>query len=169
MREQLSSWHVAIAAEAATAMLFARCGWDVSVQYGANQPEYDLVAVRADAILKVSVKGTQMAGWGLAQAFVRKADYHRAINIWLERHKPHTALCLVQFKNVPLSVMPRVYLATPKEIAKRLHASAGGRGSATLYQKQVWGPRAAGAGTVDEVPDSWLFTPERVAEVYRAA
>ena len=50
-----SSWQVATAAEAFTAAQFARCGWDVSVQYGANQPEYDLVGVDGDRILKVSV------------------------------------------------------------------------------------------------------------------
>ena len=32
------SWHVAVAAEAIAAAQFARCGVDVSVQYGANHP-----------------------------------------------------------------------------------------------------------------------------------
>ena len=36
-----SSWHVGVAAEACAAGQFARCGLDVSVQYGANQPAYD--------------------------------------------------------------------------------------------------------------------------------
>lgn len=35
----ISSWHVGIAAEAYTAAVFAKYGYDVSVQYGANQPE----------------------------------------------------------------------------------------------------------------------------------
>jgi hypothetical protein len=38
-----SSWHVATAAEAIAAAQFARLGFNVSVQYGANQPEYDLM------------------------------------------------------------------------------------------------------------------------------
>ena len=46
-----SSWHVGVAAEAYAAALFARCGYDVSVQYGANQPEYDLIAVSVNSIL----------------------------------------------------------------------------------------------------------------------
>ena len=29
-----------------------RCGFDVSVQYGANQPEYDLIVARGDPMLK---------------------------------------------------------------------------------------------------------------------
>ena len=58
-RHPFSSWHVGVAAEAFAAGLFARCGLDVSVQYGANQPEYDLLVVRGDAVLKVSVKGSK--------------------------------------------------------------------------------------------------------------
>lgn len=34
-----TGWHVAVAAEAFTAAQFARLGYNVSVQYGANQPE----------------------------------------------------------------------------------------------------------------------------------
>ena len=37
------------------------------LQYGANQPEYDLVAVDGDRTLKVSVKGSKDGGWGLTQ------------------------------------------------------------------------------------------------------
>jgi hypothetical protein len=33
-----SPWHIAVAAEAFAAAQFARCGFDVSVQYGADQP-----------------------------------------------------------------------------------------------------------------------------------
>ena len=57
-----TSWQVATAAEAFAAAQFARCGWDVSVQYGANQPGYDLVAVDGDRVLKVSVKGSKDGG-----------------------------------------------------------------------------------------------------------
>ena len=69
-----TSWQVATAAEAFAAAQFARCGWDVSVQYGANQPEYDLVAVNGDRVLKVSVKGSKDGGWGLTQSFISNAD-----------------------------------------------------------------------------------------------
>src|SRR6266511_3200443 len=56
----VSSWHIGVAAEAYTAGLFARCGFDVSVQYGANQPEYDLVIVKDDKVLKISLKGSRL-------------------------------------------------------------------------------------------------------------
>jgi hypothetical protein len=63
----MSSWHVATAAEAIAAAQFARFGYDVSVQYGANQPEYDLTIARGEKMLKISVKGSKDGGWGLTQ------------------------------------------------------------------------------------------------------
>ena len=39
----MTSYHVAVAAEAFAAGLFAQAGCDISIQYGANQPEYDLI------------------------------------------------------------------------------------------------------------------------------
>ena len=59
MKKTVSSWHIGIAAEALVAAQFARYGIDVSVQYGANQPEYDLIATKGDKMLKISVKGSQ--------------------------------------------------------------------------------------------------------------
>ena len=97
-----SSFHVGVAAEAFAAALFARCGLDVSVQYGANQPEYDLAVVSGEQLLKISVKGSKDGSWGLTQSYLREANYHGAIEVWLQRHKPRTVFCFVQFKNVPL-------------------------------------------------------------------
>ena len=57
-----TSWHVGVAAEAFAAAQLARCGFDVSVQSGANQPEYDLIVTRGDALIKVSVKGSKPSG-----------------------------------------------------------------------------------------------------------
>lgn len=95
-----TSFHVGVAAEATAAALFARCGLDVSVQYGANQPEYDLMVSRGAHLLKVSVKGSKDGGWGLTQSRMEpgKADYHGAIDRWLIRHKARTVLCFVQFQ-----------------------------------------------------------------------
>lgn len=66
---KISSWHVGVSAEAFAAAMFARSGYDVSVQYGANQPEYDLIAVNEDKMLKISVKGSQDGAWGLTQSY----------------------------------------------------------------------------------------------------
>jgi hypothetical protein len=61
----MDSYHVKVAAEAFAAAIFAQAGCDVLVQYGADQPSYDLVTSKDDRLLKVSVKGSQDGGWGL--------------------------------------------------------------------------------------------------------
>lgn len=166
---KFASWHVGVAAEAITAALFARCGCDISVQYGANQPEYDLVAVQSDRILKISVKGSQDGGWGLTQSHLKNADYHGAVALWLKRHQPRTIFALVQFKDVEIMGMPRVYLATPVEIGKRLRETAKGRGDTVLYERHEWTPRAVGAGTVEEIPPKWRFSEARVEQLFETA
>ena len=160
-----TSWQVATAAESFAAAQLARCGWDVSVQYGANQPEYDLVAVDGDRMLKVSVKGSKDGGWGLTQSHIQNADYHSAADKWLAKHSGKTVFCLVQFKGVPIDALPRMYLATPVEIADWLKAAAAGRGDTILYEEHTWTSRAQAAGTTDSIPESWKFTQERLDEI----
>ena len=162
----ISSWHVGVAAEAYTAAVFARYGYDVSVQYGANQPEYDLIAVSGDKMLKISVKGSQDGSWGLTQGYKKGCDYHEAVSRWLAAHHKKTIFCLVQFQNTDPNDMPRIYLATPAEIAERLNASAGGRGETILYENHTWGPRAVGHGTTDKIPDEWSISAERLAYMF---
>jgi hypothetical protein len=163
-----TSWQVATAAEAFAAAQFARCGWDVSVQYGANQPEYDLVIVDGKNTLKISVKGSKDGGWGLTQSYLKNANYHEAINTWLNKHTEKTVFCLVQFKDTSLNELPRMYLATPKEIAEQLKNSSAGRGETILYEKHSWGPRAQAAGTTDMIPDKWRFSKERIESILRS-
>lgn len=171
MKSEFRSWHVAVAAEALAAALFARCGYDVSVQYGANQPEYDLVVARGDRLLKVSVKGSQDGSWGLCQSYMKpkQADYHGAIRQWLERHQPRTVLCFVQFKGVEITNMPRVYLATPAEVGARLRETAKGRGDTILYERHEWTAKAHAAGTIEEIPQTWRFSRGRVEQLFSAA
>jgi hypothetical protein len=162
--EVFSSWHVGVAAEAVAASLFARCGLDVSVQYGADQPEYDLVIARGERMLKVSVKGSKDGSWGLTQSFLKQANYHAAVDTWMSRHKPRTIFCLVQYKGTREDEMPRVYLATPKEVGGRLRATANGRGDTILYESHAWGPRASAAGCIEKIPENWRFSSKRVDE-----
>lgn len=161
-----NSWHVATAAEAFAAAQFSRCGWDISVQYGANQPEYDLVAVDGEKTMKISVKGSKDGAWGLTQSYLKNAKYHDAIDIWLARHSNNTIFCLVQFKGTTIDELPHLYLATPSEIADRLKQSAAGRGETILYENHTWGSRAIGYGTVDKIPDSWKFSEGRIMELF---
>ena len=101
---------VGVAAEAFAAGLFAQACCDVSVQYGANQPEYDLLVSRNDRVLKISVKGSQDGGWGLVQSHKKGRGYHEAIEFWGSRQSAHVVYCFVQFKDVALGQCPRVYL-----------------------------------------------------------
>jgi hypothetical protein len=120
-------------------------------------------------MLKISVKGSADGGWGLTQSLLANADYHAAADRWLARHRPHTALCFVQFHGVDFDAMPRVYLARPLEIAARLKCASGGRGDTILYENYTRGPRAAGAGTIERIPLPWLLSAHRIIEVMKDA
>jgi hypothetical protein len=169
--KEISSWHVGVAAEAIAAGLFARCNFDVSVQYGANQPEYDLIIVKGDKLLKVSVKGSQDGGWGLTQSYLKDGDYLGAVDQWHATHMPKTIFCFVQFLNVPLDGMPRVYVATPAEVANRLKATCAGGGSTILYENHAWTSRAKPkyANTTEVIPATWKFTKQRVESLLEEA
>lgn len=166
-----SQYHIGVAAEAIAAALFARCGYDVSVQYGANQPEYDLLVSRDKRIAKVSVKGSQDGAWGLTQSYLKKgrADYHKAADMWLARHGRQIVMCFVQFQGVGPKEMPRAYLAMTHEVAEHLGRSRAGQGNTILHEDKTWSKRATAAGTTDRLPDSWQFSCERVAEMLDAA
>lgn len=159
----MNSHQVSVAAESVTAALFAWAGFDVSVQYGANQPEYDLVVVSDENMLKVSVKGSQDGGWGLTQNLKKDRSYHEAADLWAAKHKAKTIMCFVQFNGVSLEKgeLPRVYLATPYEVGERLKESRGGLGDTSLKENYT---RKAGPaeGITDKIPDDWKFSKERI-------
>ena len=170
-----SSWHIAVAAEAFAAAQFARCGYDVSVQYGADQPEYDLIVAKEDHLMKVSVKGSQDWGWGLTQSYLpkatkisgKKADYHGAIDLWLKRHGSRTVFCFVHFGGVRLDALPRMYLATPAQVAKRLRETSNGRGDSVLHEELTWTSRSKAAGTTEKLPSEWVFSRERIEQLLK--
>jgi hypothetical protein len=164
-----SSWQVATAAEAIVAAQFARLGFNVSVQYGANQPEYDLVIDDDGRMLKVSVKGSRDGGWGLSQTQLTQlrkdnpdgpTDYQAAADLWCARHKPGTVMCFVQFKDVPIDAMPRIYLVGPKDVAKRLKAARDGKGDTI-----IWDVSPALGPTKAAVSEDWKLTAERVEQL----
>ena len=164
--KELNPWHVGVAAEAFVAAQFARFAFDVSVQYGANQPEYDLVVISKDKMLKISVKGSKDGGWGLTQKYKKDHTYHEAIEEWLKNHHKKTVFCLVQFEGVGDYEIPRMYLASPQEIADVLNKESKGRGDTILYENHEWSSRAFASGTVDKIPNSWNFTKERAEEMF---
>jgi Holliday junction resolvase-like predicted endonuclease len=166
---EITSHHIGIAAEAIAAAQFARLDYDVSVQYGANQKEYDLVIAKGDILIKISVKGSQDGSWGLTQSFKKKdVDYHRATDIWLDKHTKNTVFCLVQFKGKDIKELPNLYLATPKEIAERLKETRNGKGDTILYEEHVWKMKSAVAyGTTEKIPNNWTFSKDRMEELIR--
>lgn len=62
MPEELTSRNVGVATEAIAAAQFARCGFDVSVQYGANQPEYDLIVAGRQSVEGIRQAAKTVAG-----------------------------------------------------------------------------------------------------------
>ena len=118
-------------------------------------------------IKKVSVKGSQEGKWGLAQSYLKNADYRAAIDSWLSNQGEGIILCLVQFKGINLGECPRTYLATPKEIAEKLKSECKGWGATILYEDHVWTDRAIGAGTHEKLPDSWRLSIERLEDLMK--
>jgi Holliday junction resolvase-like predicted endonuclease len=163
----MTSFHVGIAAEAFAAGFFAQAGCEVSVQYGANQPEYDLLVARPDAIVRVSVKGSQSGSWGLVQKHKRGRTYHQAIDIWAAAHRSHTIYCLVQFWGVSLGQSPRAYLATVGDISDYLKRSRAGAG-ATILRENYSFRKGVAAGVRDAIPSEWTFSEGRVAALLRS-
>ncbi|MED3550149.1 hypothetical protein [Cytobacillus praedii] len=157
---------VSVSAESFTATLLAWAGYDVSVQYGANQPEYDLIAACGEKMMKVSVKGSQDGGWGLAQSYKSGKTYGEAIDTWVNKHTGKTIVSLVQFQDVDLEKgeMPRVYLATPQEIGVFMKNMRNGYGHTSLKERHFW-TSGVGKGTNDEVPHNWKFSKRRIEEL----
>ncbi len=165
----MKQFHVAIAAEAFAAGLLARVGCDVLVQYGANQPEYDLVVCHEGRQIRVSVKGSQDGAWGLTQSHKQEGvSYHQAVDRWVERHTRPLIFCFVQFEGVPLDQCPRIYLATIDEVAAALKATRRGLGGTILYEKHTY-QQGTAVGVTDEIPAEWAFSFERVNALFATA
>lgn len=153
-----------IAAEAFTASILAQAGYDVLVQYGANQPHYDLVAVKENRILMVSVKGSQDGGWMLASRFVREGvGYHEAIEQWLTHQRADLVFLFVQFQGILIGQAPRVYVARPPEIAEQLKAHREGQGHGALQED--WQRNHPRSRYADKIPESWAFSRERIDSI----
>ncbi len=131
----MTSRQCEIAAESYAAYLLAQAGYDVLIQYGANQPLYDLIANKGKRFLPISVKGSQNGAWPLAVKFKKNSPtYHDAIDRWLESQHSYIIFIFVQFKDVTSGTSPRAYIARPKEIAKYMKTQCDGRGHASLQE-----------------------------------
>ena len=162
----MTSHQVSVAGEAFAACLFAQVGCDVLIQYGANQPDYDFVAMRDAKAMRISVKATQLEGWGLIQSYKRGRNYHEAADAWLKCQSSDIIFCLVTFFNVPVGGAPRCYLATPAEVAAHHKTARHGQGHTTLYEDHT--PlRGVGKGHRYCIPERWRFSLLRVGQILK--
>jgi Holliday junction resolvase-like predicted endonuclease len=157
---EMTSHQVAVAGEAHAASLFARAGFDVLIQYGPNQPNYDLIASRAGIAVPISVKASRKAGWGLIQSYKKGRTYTDAADAWLADQRPDTVFCLICFKGKQLDEAPLAFLATPREIAEQHKTGKNGHGTTCLYLDYT-PSRGVGKGCRHQIPKEWAFTQER--------
>jgi len=160
----MTSRQCEIAAESYAACLLAQSGYDVLVQYGANQPHFDLVANKGTRFLPISVKGSQDGGWMLAVRYKQAGcSYHEAIDYWLAAQRKDVIFMFVQFFQVEMGEAPRVYVAQPPEIAMQLKGQCGGRGYGSL-QEDIG--RIRPKSKYDHrVPSEWLFSQSRIDSI----
>ncbi len=167
-----STWQIALGAEGIAAAQFARCGFDVSVQSGRDKPWYELAVSKAGNLLKVSVKGSDDGRWDLTQSYLKRAadmsgkksNCQGAIDLWLDHLGSRAMCCLVQFQGVPLDELPRLYLASPQEVAQRMREIADRLGDSVLYEKYEWAG-ASGVGKIEGLPSNWRFSEERIQDL----
>jgi hypothetical protein len=167
------SWPITVGAAGIAAAQFARCGFDVMMQAGPDKPWYDLVVTKGGNLLKIGVKATEDGRWRLAESYLLRAahanprtpDIHHAIRMWLDTHGERTMYCLVQFEGVSLNQLPRIYLATPAEIARRMRETVERKGEPVLYEQYDWTSADTGFTAVEALPSSWMFSMERIQEV----
>ncbi len=167
------SWPITVGAAGIAAAQFARCGFDVMIQAGHDKPWYDLVVTKGGNLLKIGVKASEDGRWRLAESYLQRAaqlsgkktDIHRAIGLWLDIHGERTVYCLVQFEGVALNQLPRIYLATPAEIARRMREAAERTGQPYLYEQYDWTATDTGSTETTTLPGSWLFSHERIEDL----
>jgi len=166
------TWPISIGAEGIAAAQFARCGFDVLMQVGRDKPWYDFAVTRAGNMLKVSVKASDDGRWNLAQGFGRRnsepgtrtLDCRNAIDFWADSQGSKTICCLVQFEDVAISQMPRIYLAYPAEIAAEMRLAAERTGICSLPEQYEW-TTPEGKLELAALPSKWRFSLERIHEL----
>ncbi len=170
-------WRVTVGAEGIAAAQFARCGFDVSVQSGRDKPTYDLVVAKSGNLLKVSVKGSDDGSWALTQPYLkrvtdllgRRANFLGAIAQWQDHLGSRAICCLVQFQDVSIDELPRIYLASPQEVAQKLRETVERLGISTLYERYEWTPAGEESGATEALPSAWAFSESRIQELLSKA
>lgn len=160
----MTPYQVNVGAEAFAAVVLSQAGYDVAMQHGTTQPDWDILATKGARTLKLQVKGSQDGGWGLFQSYIQNADYHAALASWAAAQLPDIVYFLVQFSGVSVPNAPRCYIARPDEIHTHMKTTRGGHAYTSLRENYSYA-RGVGAGHTDIVPAQWLVTAERIDAV----
>ena len=162
----MNKHQVSVAAESQAAAVFAQAGYSVFVQYGANQPGYDLAVSDNTKTILVSVKGSQNGGW-LLTSKKKDGTYESALNKWTERNA-RFVFCFVQYEEVALGAMPRIHLALGKEVANHLKTGAWGKINLSLIEHKVI-TRGKKKGQAQSAPIEWALSEKRIHALFKAA
>jgi hypothetical protein len=160
----MTQYQVNVAAEAYAAVVMSQAGYDVAMQYGTTQPDWDLMATKETRTLKISVKGSQDGGWGLFQGYLKNANYHGALDEWLTCQLEDLVYLFVQFINVPLGQAPRCFIATAADIIAHMRTTRGGHGYTSLRERHLW-KTGIGAGHTDIIPEAWTISQSRIDSI----
>jgi hypothetical protein len=160
----MTPYQVNVSAEAFTSVVMSQAGYDVAMQYGTTQPDWDILAKKGNRSLTLQVKGSQTGGWGLFQNNLKNADYHGALDKWLAAQLPDLVYIFVQFKGVPVGSAPRCYVARPNEIVAHMRTTRGGHARTSLREDHKY-IRGVGVGHADIIPASWVFSQVRIDSI----
>lgn len=160
----MTKYQVNVAAEAFVVVALSQCGYDVAMQYGTTQPDWDILATKGGRTLKVQVKGSQDGAWGLFQSHLQNADYHGALIAWAAKQLPDIVYVFVQFENVVAGHTPRCYAARPTEIIEHMKTARAGHAETILHENHAY-TRGIGAGHTDVIPAAWALNEGRVDSV----
>lgn len=156
---------VSVAAESFAAGAFAHAGYSVFVQYGANQPGFDLMVTNMSQSLMVSVKGSTNSGWILTAKEADKS-YADALDAWTLRNS-RMVFCLVQFDGVAVGRLPRMYLVPGAELGAFLRTHSFGDIALTLLEH--YEPKSGpNKGKCVRIPQSWDISQARVDAMFTA-
>lgn len=173
---RLTSRSISMGAEGIAAAQFARTGFDILPQAAQEKPNSDLVVTRAGGLVKVSVRATVDGRWDLVAPYLRgaqgakarRADHQNAIDMWLDSQSSRSMCCLVQFGDVPLEQLPRIYLAAPADIGRRMLDTLERMDEACLFETYEWVSPFDQVHRIETLPNAWRFSPDRIQELLTA-
>ena len=154
---------VAVAAEAQAAAVFAQAGYSVFVQYGANQPGYDLAVSSEHKTAQVSVKGSSDGGWMLTTKHP-DGTYLEALDLWKNKNERYIFF-YVQYQGISVGHLPRMYIALGHEVAAHALTGLWGGIALTLIENKTLmrGPKK---GQTQCVPPAWQLSEQRIHYVF---